>query len=61
MKNSILVTGGDGRFAQTLKKKANLNFKFLPKKELDILKPNSINKCILKYKPKIFKTRLSSK
>ena len=53
MKNLILVTGGNGRFAQTLKKKANLNFKFLTKKELDILKPNSINKCILKYKPKI--------
>ena len=53
MKNLILVTGGIGRFAQILKKKVNLNFKFLSKDELNILKPNSINKCLLKYKPKI--------
>ena len=53
MKNLILVTGGNGRFAQTLKKKINLNFKFLTKKELNILKPESINKCLVKYKPKI--------
>ena len=43
MKNLILVTGGNGRFAQTLKKRINLNFKFLTKKELNILKPQSIN------------------
>jgi len=53
MKNLILITGGNGRFAQILKRKANLNFKFLTKNELDILKPNSINECLLKYKPKI--------
>lgn len=53
MKNLILVTGGNGRFAQILKKKSDLKFKFLSKNELDILRPNSINKCLLKYKPRI--------
>ena len=53
MRNLILVTGGNGRFVQTLKKKVNFNFKFLTKKELNILKPNLIDKCLLKYKPKM--------
>ena len=50
----ILVTGGDGRFANELKKiKTNLNFVFLNKKKLDICNLNSIIRAIKKYKPKI--------
>ena len=49
----ILVTGGDGRFADKLKKiKTNLKFKYLTKNELDILSTNSIDRAIKKYKPK---------
>ena len=49
----ILVTGGKGRFAQVLKKfKTNINFIYLTAKQLDILKPSSIDKAIKKYKPK---------
>ena len=40
----ILVTGGDGRFAQTLKKiKSNHKFFFRNKKQLDINSINSSN------------------
>jgi dTDP-4-dehydrorhamnose reductase len=54
MNNRILVSGGSGRFAQVLKKENNLlNLKFLSKKEFNILKLKSIEKCIVKYKPKI--------
>jgi len=53
VKNLILVTGGGGRFAKTLKKNVNLNFIFLTKKQLNILSLGSIKKCLLKYKPKI--------
>lgn len=54
MKKLILVTGGNGRFAKILKEKnEKLNLKFLPKNELNILSIKSIEKCILKYKPKI--------
>ena len=50
----ILVTGGDGRFANEFKKiKTNLNFVFLNKKKLDICNLNSIIRAIKKYKPKI--------
>ena len=50
----ILVTGGEGRFALELKKTIHKNkFIFLNKKELDILKYNSIVKILKKYKPKI--------
>ena len=50
----ILVTGGEGRFALELKKTLHKNkFIFLNKKELDILKYNSIVKILKKYKPKI--------
>jgi len=52
----ILVTGGDGRFANELKKiKTNLNFVFLNKKKLDICNLNSIIRAIKKYKPKKLK------
>ena len=54
MKSKILITGGDGRFAKILKKKnKQLNLIFKSKKELNILKLHSIEKCIRKEKPKI--------
>ena len=54
MKKFILFTGGDGRFAKVLKEKnTKLNIKYLSKKELNILKVNSIERCLIKYKPKI--------
>ena len=54
MKKPILVTGGDGRFANVLKaKNKKLNLKFLSKKELNILNLKSIEKCIKKNIPKI--------
>ena len=50
----ILVTGGEGRFADELKKiKTNYNFIFLNKKKLDICKLNSVTRAIKKYKPNI--------
>ena len=54
MKNIILVTGSNGRFAKILKEKNNsLNLKFLNKKELNILNLTSIENNIIKYRPKI--------
>jgi len=54
MIKKILVTGGDGRFAKVLKEKNKiLDLKFLSKKELDILNLDSIEKCFIKFKPKI--------
>ena len=54
MKPLILVKGGNGRFAKILKKKnKQLNLKFLSKKELDILNLDSIEKCFVKFMPKI--------
>ena len=54
MNKRILVTGGNGTFAKVLKSKNNsLDLVFLSKKELNILKPETIKKCILKYKPNI--------
>ena len=54
MKEKIIVTGGNGRFASTLKEKNKiLNLKFLSKKELNILNTRSIEKAVKKYKPKI--------
>ena len=48
----ILVTGGNGRFANELKKiKTKYKFVYLNKKQLDILKESSILKAINKYKP----------
>jgi dTDP-4-dehydrorhamnose reductase len=49
---TIVVTGGNGRFASELKKiKVKYNFIFLNKNHLDILKDSSIVKAINKYKP----------
>jgi dTDP-4-dehydrorhamnose reductase len=49
----ILVTGGDGRFANELKKiKTHLKFKYLSKNQLNILNYKSILEAIKKYKPK---------
>ena len=54
MKPLILVTGGNGRFVKILKKKNKLlNLKFLSKKDFDILNLDSIEKCFIKFKPKI--------
>lgn len=52
--SKILVTGGDGRFAQELKKiKSRYNFIFRNKKQLNILSIKSIKNNINKFKPKI--------
>ena len=52
MKNRIIITGGDGRFAKILKKEnKKLNLFFFSKDKLDILNPNSIEKIIRKIKP----------
>ena len=54
MKNKILITGGDGRFAKVLKKKNKvLNLIFKSKKNLNILDLNSLENCIKKNKPNI--------
>ena len=54
MKPKILVTGGDGRFAKVLKiKNTKLNLIFKSRKELDILKYNTLEKKIKRIKPKI--------
>ena len=54
MKPKILVTGGDGRFAKTLKRKnKKLNLIFKSKNELNILKIKSLEKSIKTLKPKI--------
>jgi dTDP-4-dehydrorhamnose reductase len=53
VKKLIIVTGGKGRFAKILKKKSTLNLKFLDKKKLNILDTDSIEKNIIKFKPKI--------
>ena len=52
MIRKIIVTGGNGRFAQELKKiKSKYNFIFLNKKKLNILSQNSIKKNFKKFKP----------
>ena len=54
MKNLILVTGGQGRFAKILKKNNKfLNLYFATKKECNILNIKSLEKIIKKLKPKI--------
>ncbi len=51
-KNKIVVTGGTGRFAQSLKKiKNKYNFIYPSKKTLNILNPSSILKFLKKTKP----------
>ena len=53
MLKKIVITGGDGRFAQILKKDNNkLNIFYPGKKELNVLDINSINKYLKKIKPK---------
>ena len=50
----ILVTGGNGRFANELKKiKSAYKFLFKNKKQLNILSPKSIESNIVRYKPNI--------
>ena len=52
-KNKIVVTGGSGRFAQSLKKiKSKYNFIYPNKKKLNITNTNSILKFLKKAKPK---------
>ena len=54
MKNLILVTGGQGRFAKVLKKNNKfLNLYFTSKKECNILNIKSLEKIVKKLKPKI--------
>jgi dTDP-4-dehydrorhamnose reductase len=54
MKNTILVTGGDGRFAKVLRKKnILLNLYFASKKECNILNLQSLEKIINKIKPRL--------
>ena len=54
MKNLILVTGGQGRFAKVLKKNNKfLNLYFASKKECNILNIKSLEKIIKKLNPKI--------
>ena len=49
MLKKIVITGGDGRFAQILKKdNKKLNILYPSKKELNILNINSINKYLKK-------------
>ena len=54
MKKIIVVTGGSGRFGETLKKFKNKNIIFFPnKKEFDILNYNKIISYLKKKKPNI--------
>ena len=56
-KKKIVVSGGSGRFGQIIKKNSkNFNFLFFfpKKKELNILKINSIKKYLKYKKPKYF-------
>lgn len=53
IKKKIVITGGEGRFAKTLKKSnTKLNIFFPNKNELNILNIRSIEKYIKKIKPK---------
>ena len=52
LKNKVVVTGGSGRFAQSLKKiKCRYNFIYPNKKKLDITNPDSIFRYLKKAKP----------
>ena len=51
-KFKIVVTGGSGRFGEVLKKNVGKNYIFPKKKQLNILKLNSIIKFLKKTKPK---------
>ena len=53
MQKKIVITGGEGRFAQVLKRdNKKLDILYPSKKELNILSINSINKYLKKNKPK---------
>ena len=53
MKKKIVITGGEGRFAQVLKRdNKKLDYTLSSKKELNILSLSSINKYLKKNKPK---------
>ena len=53
IKKKIVITGGEGRFAITLKNsKTNLNIFFPSKKKLNILSLRSIENYLKKIKPK---------
>ena len=53
IRNKVVVTGGTGRFAQSLKrKKSKYSFIYPSKISLNILKLNSIRKFLKKTKPK---------
>ena len=52
IKKKIVITGGQGRFAQTLKHYTKLNIYYPNKKELNILSYKSIENYIKKIKPK---------
>ena len=52
MVKKIIVTGGNGRFAQELKRtKSKFKFIFRNKKQLNILSIRSIRKNMSKFKP----------
>ncbi len=54
MNSKIIVTGGTGRFANTLRKKnKKLNLIFKNKKQLNILNLKSIENCFKKERPRI--------
>jgi dTDP-4-dehydrorhamnose reductase len=53
MKKNIVITGGNGRFGSVLKKINKHNFLFPTKKQLNILKLNSIKNYLKTKKPKI--------
>ena len=53
MIKKIVITGGDGRFAQVLKRdNKKLNILYPNKKDLNILNINSIQKYLKKTKPR---------
>ncbi len=53
--SKIVISGGNGRFASVLKKTVSSKNYFFPnKKNLNILKPESIEKYLKKLKPKYF-------
>ena len=53
MQKKIVITGGEGRFAQVLKRdNKKLDILYPSKKELNILSINSINRYLKKNKPK---------
>ena len=53
MKKNIVVPGGAGRFGKILKEKKFKNFYFPNKRELNILKPNSIENYLRRKNQKL--------